>query len=344
MSDATTAVPAAIASSSTTPNDSPSSAGKQATVAPRRRACFSVVGHAAEPLDPRARRGRAALAVCGPVADRPTARRRARARRTRRAAPPVPCGGSWRPTKKIAGRGATAWPARARATATSTPLGRISQSAAERERDLALRVLRHRGARPRAAASSAAAASRNVSYQPLRPGARRVERADRGDRRCRRARRGSARATSGSCRCSTSGSNVRSASIVRRGDGAAGGDRRDRAVARHARARADGGDARARAAGRRTGPMMRASTPSGPQRAREPEHLALHAAEQRQRVRARQHDPHRHVPIVPPGSSPAAGSEPGGAVRSLGQLGCSRCHCVGCRPGSAPRSGGRGPG
>ena len=53
MSEATTAAPLAIASSSTTPNDSPSIAGKQARVAARSRRAFSSSLDTPEPLDVR---------------------------------------------------------------------------------------------------------------------------------------------------------------------------------------------------------------------------------------------------------------------------------------------------
>ena len=233
MSDATTAVPAAIASSSTTPNDSPSSDGKQATVAPRSRAVLLRRRSPARATRRAGRCGRAASRCLGPVADDPQHRRRGRGRANASSSTARPLRGSWRPTKTIAGAVDGPRLAPSANAATSTPLGRISHSVAERERDLALAP----PPTPRCATASRshhrpAARGRNVSYQPLRPVARRVERADRRDGRCRRARRGSGPATSGSCRCTTSGRNVRSASSVRRGDGASGGDRRDRAVAR----------------------------------------------------------------------------------------------------------------
>ena len=93
-----------MASSSTTPNDSPRSDGAQNTSAPRSRAAFSASLIRPEPLDP------------GIAGDRAPAARRSRARRRRptagrrRAASAMassstarPLRGSWRPRKKIVG-------------------------------------------------------------------------------------------------------------------------------------------------------------------------------------------------------------------------------------------------
>ena len=80
------------------------------------------------------------------------------------------------------------------------------------------------------------------------------------------------------------------------------------------------------------GAMIRASTPELAQRAGEPEHLALHAAEERQRVRARPDiDPERHALIIPSGCGRWPGRA-GPTARSLGQLGCMQVPVLGRGP------------
>ena len=232
-------VPAAIASSSTTPNDSPSSAGKHAMVAPRRRACFSSSRHPPEPLDPRHPAPAQRVVVAG-RRRRPRGRRHARGRRTRRAAPPGPSGaragrrrGS--PARPTASRG------RRRGWATSTPFGRISHSppkvwvtwrlaSSETAVDTARRRIIGLQAGPEGLVPAVAA------------GAGGVERADRGE--------GGAdeRGVVGPGRQGLV--EVEHVGLERAqrldgapGDGPAAGDRRHRAVAGHPGARPDGGDA-----------------------------------------------------------------------------------------------------
>ena len=282
-SDATTGVPAAIASSSTTPNDSPSSDGAQNTVAPRRRASLLGVGDAPEPLDARRRARARSASVCGPVARDPEhgvavepAPRVEQHRET--LARLVAADEEHRgPRRRRRRRPSRSGRPRCRSTARRT-----RPSHQLRARGLARR-LRHddadasaraimrpqRGPRPHGASSSPDAW--NVpTIGPLKPmsalrhgpGHRRlVQVHDVGLEACAAPR------------------------AVRRARRAAGRDRRDRAVRVPLDARPDGHDAGLgrRAVARRDDARVDAELA---QRAREPEHLALHAAGARQRVRA----------------------------------------------------------
>ena len=225
------------------PNDSPSIAGEHATVAPRRRRRLLVVGDAAEPLDLRRVAARAARRSAGPSPATQSSASRSRPRERVEQHPEalarlVPADEEdRRPRRSAAGR---AFAKRS----TSTPFGH----------DLALRrrTLTRPGAPPRSdtavrdvsggatAGSGEPAASGTTGCAPARAA---VERADRRDRRCRAARRGWRRA-----RAARAGARRRARTCgAPRACGAptvlAGGDRRDRAVARDAGARPDGGDA-----------------------------------------------------------------------------------------------------
>ena len=296
---------------------------------PRSRACLLLLGDPPEPLDARDARGRAASPGCGPS---PTTQRSAS-----RSRPANASSSTARPFRALVA--ADEQDRRRAAPGVTRPAARPVDVDAVGQ-DLA--VAPERRARPGAAASSDTAVAtasrriigrspgRNVSYQPLRParaewkvptaGMRGAHQRGVVRRRARAARAGAA----------TSGSNVRSASMRAARDGAPGwrsarptrcsarrvlGPTRDDAgLGRRAVARGDDAGVDAELA----------------QRAREPEHLALHAAEQRQRVRARQHDPQATGVPSPRRDHPIPG-RPRGRVerRSLGQLGCSRCQCSG---------------
>ncbi len=311
------------------PNDSPSSDGKHATVGAPQPGLLLLVADPPEPLDPRH--------APAPERARSGGRRRPPRASASRSSPAnassstaSPLRGSWRPDeqdRRVTAR-ATHRPPRSRPA--RSPLGRISHSCrtsaspALRPRETAVRTASRRisGWRP----------GRSVSYQPLRPPGR-VERADGGHGRAHRARRGWTRARTargGAARRGRSSASPRACA----GQRVAGGDRRDRSVARHPGAGTDGGDPglgrRAVARGDDAG-----VDPELAQGVGEPEHLALDAAEHRQRVRARQHHPHAARSPSPsldhPHPPPRYVMWPG-HPRSLGQFGCSRCQCVGCYP------------
>ena len=121
--------------------------------------------------------------------------------------------------------------------------------------------------------------------------------------------------TAGSCRCTTSGSMLRITSAVRRAvarpgeigateplefHSTLGPTDTIAGLGRRAVARTDDAHVDAELA----------------QLARQAEHLALHAAGTRERVRRRHHDPHARHRLSR-------------TFRSLGQFGWSRCHCSG---------------
>ena len=176
MSDATSAVPAAMASSSTTPNDSPSSAGKQAMVAPRSRACFS----SSETCPSHSTRGTPrprSISWWGPS---PTTQRSASRSSPAKASSnnARPLRRSWRPTNRIAGAGAGVTRACGEVDHVD-PVGQDLAVAPERLGDLAPGVFRHRG-RHRQAPHHRPQPRAEGLVPTVATGARRVERADGG--------------------------------------------------------------------------------------------------------------------------------------------------------------------
>ena len=180
-------------------------------VAPRNRAAFSssVIRPSHSTLRPSPLAQRVTSAG---RRSRPTARRRGRGERTRRAAPRHPCAArAARGRRSPVACRRVASPSAYRST--STPFGTISQSVPNVSAtwraacsDTAVAMARRRSADARASGTSGT----RVAARP-----RGMEGADRGDRGTEeRGVVGPRR--KGSCRCTTSGSNVRSASIVRR--------------------------------------------------------------------------------------------------------------------------------
>ncbi len=203
-------MPAAIASSSTIPNDSPSIDGKQASVAPRSRLAFSAsetLPSHVTPSTPRA----CSAGVSGPSPATHSAAGRSR-RANASSSTPRPLRRSWRPTKQMVGTSARIGSAVAN-VGMSTPFGRISQGPPK-----LLSTLRcasgDTAVRTASRSTILRSGRRSASYQPLRPGcaAWKVPTA------------GMSVASRqvwlmpgwrGSWRCSTSGSKTRSASRVR---------------------------------------------------------------------------------------------------------------------------------
>ena len=328
MSDATSAVPAAIASSSTTPNDSPSSRREARDRSRRgaRRAFSSSVTRPSHSTRGISRRTRARPSRGPSPATHSSASRSSPANASSSTAEALAGLVAADEQDRRARRGPRV--RRRRTPSTSTPFGRISHVPPNVSLDVALRLLRDRGAHREAVAPSRAAARRNVSYQPLRPARDDVERADRGevgaDERGVVARPARAARGGGGRRART----LRSASSVRPRDRLPRGDRRDRAVARDSRVlgptvvmpgsgggpshgRDDPGvdaDARgARARARAPGPARRRTTDSE------------YGHESVTRSASRASASHRSCPVIP---------RRVGRGRD-GQLGCIRSQCSG---------------
>ena len=310
-------VPAAIASSSTTPNDSWPSDGAQNTVARRSRARLLVVGDRA-----RATRRSACGARAAPRSaarrSRPTAPRRGRGRPTRRAARRAPCaarGGRGRTPR--AGRSASGPPSRsarrrcrsaARCTSRRAPPRAIS---ARRRPTTAVRIVSWRAALDRdllqRLVRGVTVLARGVERADLRavaaeqralvgPGHERlVQVHDVGLEAAQRLERALATRASGP------GPSARSSRCSRTD---ARADRHDAGLGRRAVARADDPDVDAELA----------------QRAGEAEHLALHAAGRDSEYGEIDRRPSRRTGSLVRGRRRS---------RSRGQFGCIRCHCSG---------------
>jgi hypothetical protein len=194
------------------PNDSLPTDGKQATVAARRRAAFSRSEMAPSHSTPGTSRARSS-SVWGPSpATQSTAPRSRPAKASRSTASPLR--GSWRPTKKMTGRSTGHGSAPANRS-TSTPLGSTSYvppnaSSAMRRApsDTAVRTVTW--------SSKRRAGRRKSWYQRFAPSEYEAWKVPTAGTSAPSSVAWFDPGTSGSCRCSTSGPNTRSASSVRR--------------------------------------------------------------------------------------------------------------------------------